>query len=540
MTGGLSTTKFSYESLKKKPTKLPWIPSGSFSDAIMIEGADANASVTGQQNTQPVTIRLLGNIQMPNNKEYSADGCFVVGEIWGDISSERGIVRTKSLSCVLKNGKHVDMEFDGHVSYQGKGGVRGKPVMRNGMIVGYAGAAGLLSGFGEGIKSAATPSVGLGATADNAGCGGIDAYLGSFSMISGEEIQRFVKQIMSNAAGYAFDLALQTMVPELKQAKDFLQKLASDVNSMNMSSCQAAQGIIGGLWPVTQVSQQKICQDIAGETNMFSDWAASRQGCTVGGQGDKVTAKAGDAEKDQVLKNKNLIWDTLSKNGLLGNDRALKELVMSTVGSIIFNKNGDVTILTPLVDNRDLIKVLMRGGTAKVYGCDESDLCLGPVVTNLTISESNALVTLVKNLMLSMQNKLVDDTALTDQEKGFVNTTSVPVLKYLTNAQSMGMSATYLLQVSDFIAQDLMIQYLQELVKQASLSLAGKNFPEEAAAKLRDNIIHAQGLLADMKLQSAADQNALDGIDRNMQYLQQQVSTIVSGSYQSNYHWGDR
>jgi hypothetical protein len=34
---------------------------------------------------------------------------------------------------------------------------------------------------------------------------------------------------------------------------------------------------------------------------------------------------------------------------------------MSTVGSIIFNKNGDVTILTPLVDNRDLIKVLMRG-----------------------------------------------------------------------------------------------------------------------------------------------------------------------------------
>jgi conjugative transfer pilus assembly protein TraH len=316
----------------------------------------------------------------------------------------------------------------------------------------------------------------------NAGCGGIDAYLGSFSMISGEEIQRFVKQIMSNAAGYAFDLALQTMVPELKQAKDFLQKLASDVNSMNMSSCQAAQGIIGGLWPVTQVSQQKICQDIAGETNMFSDWAASRQGCTVGGQGDKVTAKAGDAEKDQVLKNKNLIWDTLSKNGLLGNDRALKELVMSTVGSIIFNKNGDVTILTPLVDNRDLIKVLMRGGTAKVYGCDESTLCLGPVVTNLTISESNALVTLVKNLMLSMQNKLVDDTALTDQEKGFVNTTSVPVLKYLTNAQSMGMSATYLLQVSDFIAQDLMIQYLQELVKQASLSLAGKNFPEEAAA----------------------------------------------------------
>ncbi|WP_264757336.1 conjugal transfer protein TraH [Klebsiella pneumoniae] len=35
----------------------------------------------------------------------------------------------------------------------------------------------------------------------NAGCGGIDAYLGSFSYINSEQLQRFAKQIMSNAAG---------------------------------------------------------------------------------------------------------------------------------------------------------------------------------------------------------------------------------------------------------------------------------------------------------------------------------------------------
>lgn len=373
----------------------------------------------------------------------------------------------------------------------------------------------------------------------NAGCGGIDAYLGAFSFINGAELQRFVKQIMSNAAGYAFDLALQTMVPELKQAKDFLQKLASDVNSVNMSSCQAAQGIIGGLWPVSQVSNQKICQDIAGESNLFSDWAASRQGCTVGGQGDSVTGRAGDDMKDQVLKNKNLVWDALGRNHLFDGNRQLKELVMSIVGSIIFNKTGDVTILTPMVDNRDVITVLMRGGTAKIYGCDDADLCLGPTVTDVTVSSDNGLVTLVRTIMLSINQKLGDDTGMTDREKGFINTTSVPVLKYLTNSRSMGMSPTYLIQVADFIAQDLMIQYLQELVKQAGQSLAGKNFPEQAAGELRNNVAQAQSLLAQMKLQSAADQNALDGIDRNMQYLQQQVSTIISTSYQGNYRWGN-
>lgn len=82
----------------------------------------------------------------------------------------------------------------------------------------------------------------------NAGCGGIDAYLGSFSFINGDQLQRFVKQIMSNAAGYFFDLALQATVPEIKTAKDFLQKMASDINSMNLSSCQVAQGIVGGLF----------------------------------------------------------------------------------------------------------------------------------------------------------------------------------------------------------------------------------------------------------------------------------------------------
>jgi len=163
--GGLSRETFTYAALTGKKTKLPWIPSGSFSEAVMIEGADANASVTGQQNTAAVVITLIGDVSMPNGKTYSMDQCRVTGEIWGDISSERGEVRTRNISCILKNGKHIDMPFKGHVAYQGKQGIRGKPVMRNGVIVGYAGAAGLMSGFGEGIQSAATPTVGLGGSA---------------------------------------------------------------------------------------------------------------------------------------------------------------------------------------------------------------------------------------------------------------------------------------------------------------------------------------------------------------------------------------
>ncbi|CAM3824694.1 conjugal transfer protein TraH [Rouxiella silvae] len=373
----------------------------------------------------------------------------------------------------------------------------------------------------------------------NSGCGGIDAYLGAFSFISGAQIQAFAKQIMSNAGGYAFDLALQTMVPELKQAKDYLEKMASDVNSMNMSSCQAAQGIIGGLWPVSQVSQTKICQDISGQDNIFSDWASSRQGCTVGGDQDSVNGRADATQKDLVLKNKNLIWDALGVNHVFDDNQQLKQFVMSIVGSIIFNNSGQVTILQPLVADRGVVNTLMEGGDAKVYLCDTTDVCLKPSVGTITISESNSLVTMVRNYITSLQNSVMTDTPLTDTQKGFINSTSVPVLKYIINSSSLGIDATYLSMVSDYIAQDLMIQYLQELVTQANASLSAKNFPEQAAKELKANISSAQTLLVDMKLQSSASQTALDSINRNMQYLQQQVSTQLTSSYQSNYNWGN-
>jgi NADH:ubiquinone oxidoreductase subunit E len=52
--------------------------------------------------------------------------------------------------------------------------------------------------------------------------------------------------------------------------------------------------------------------------------------------------------------------------------------------------------------------------------------------------------------MGSIDSKLSSGAGLSDKEKGFINTTSAPVLKYLTNSRSMGMSPTYLLQVAGF------------------------------------------------------------------------------------------
>lgn len=148
----------------KKGRELPYIPSGSFAKSSLIEGADANASVTGNESTVPMQLRIIGRVEMPNSKTYDLTGCFVGLEAWGDVSSERAIVRTRNISCI-KGDKTIDQPINGHVSFMGKNGVKGEVVMRNGKILGWAWGAGFVDGIGQGMERASQPAVGLGATA---------------------------------------------------------------------------------------------------------------------------------------------------------------------------------------------------------------------------------------------------------------------------------------------------------------------------------------------------------------------------------------
>ena len=154
---------FSYDK-GKKAKSLPYIPSGSFAKSTLIEGADANASVTGNESTVPMQLRITGRVEMPNSKTYDLTGCFVGLEAWGDVSSERAIVRTRNISCI-KGDKTIDQPINGHVSFMGKNGVKGEVVMRNGKILGWAWGAGFIDGIGQGMERASQPSVGIGATA---------------------------------------------------------------------------------------------------------------------------------------------------------------------------------------------------------------------------------------------------------------------------------------------------------------------------------------------------------------------------------------
>ncbi len=104
------------------------------------------------------------------------------------------------------------------------------------------------------------------------------------------------------------------------------------------------------------VAEQEPVPDMTGvvESNIFADWAASRQGCTVGGKSDSVRDKASDKDKERVTKNINIMWNALSKNRMFDGNKELKEFVMTLTGSLVFGPNGEITPLSARTTDRSI------------------------------------------------------------------------------------------------------------------------------------------------------------------------------------------
>jgi len=142
-----------------KPLKNPdtFVPAGTFAQAIMLGAADASAGVQSQSNPSPMLFRITAPGTLPNKKESHLTDCVVTAAVVGDISSERGQIRLERMSCTFPTGEIVEQPVEGTVfGMDAKNGVRGKPVWREGALLGRAAIAGTVSGIGSAISQTFT------------------------------------------------------------------------------------------------------------------------------------------------------------------------------------------------------------------------------------------------------------------------------------------------------------------------------------------------------------------------------------------------
>ena len=134
-----------------------YIPSGSFMRVALMGGLDAPTGGQAQNNPWPILLRVQDNAFLPNRYRAKVRECFMLGSGYGDISSERAYLRLESLSCVLNNGEVVDATIKGYVvGEDGKAGLRGRLVSKQGQVLANALMTGIIAGIGQGFQQGAT------------------------------------------------------------------------------------------------------------------------------------------------------------------------------------------------------------------------------------------------------------------------------------------------------------------------------------------------------------------------------------------------
>ena len=307
-----------------------------------------------------------------------------------------------------------------------------------------------------------------------AGCGGIDAFAGAFSFINSDQLIAFGRAVAQNAAGFAFELALETISPVIAETMAKLRALAQWVNAQNLNSCETAQALVGALWSKNDRASASICAAIGTSQGIFSDYAAAKHGCGAAGQRNSTLASASGAMADQVPVNVNYAWKAIRASSFLSGDAQLAEFAMAVTGTLIVTaptSDADasgprVRILEPLALDRRVTEVLMEGGgSLPVYRCDTPDRCLNPTLASVSIPADRGFRARVAALLRDLVDAVRNDTAPPAAALGLVNLTTLPVYR-VANAAAAYRGAVVDQEMdvlAEAVALDVMQVWLSDL-----------------------------------------------------------------------------
>ncbi len=178
------------ESSRGTPGLSNWIPSGSFVPGVLLSGLDAPTGTVASRNPHPVLIHLDSLSRLPNSRLMDIEDCRVTGSAYGQLASERAYVRLERIACILDSGEVVDTEIKGYVTGEdGRTGIRGKLISKQGKLLFRGILAGFASGFGEAVETS------------NAGAGVVSA--GTFTAVDRRTTGDLLKTGAGGGAGEA-------------------------------------------------------------------------------------------------------------------------------------------------------------------------------------------------------------------------------------------------------------------------------------------------------------------------------------------------
>lgn len=179
----------------------------------------------------------------------------------------------------------------------------------------------------------------------SAGCGGIDIFMGAFSIPSKEEFLNYLRAIGSSLPGLAFQLALQTLSPDLSEQVTSFRDLIREYSGRFQDSCTAAQTLLDmtgaqGYMQKLRYSATNHLRDSGTASDAYeADTMTRTDGATVFKNTPTRTDSGGNTIEAGEI---NLTWALLGGGSLTSKyPKELKELMMTLVGTTIYTQAGD-------------------------------------------------------------------------------------------------------------------------------------------------------------------------------------------------------
>ena len=136
------------------------IPAGTILTGVLLNGLDAATGKKARKDPFPVVVRIQHDAIMPNLFSADVKECFATLAGYGDLSSERAYLRGEKFSCITEDEETIEIDFPSYaVGEDGKAGIRGRLVSKEGSLIAKTALAGFLGGVAEAFGSSPVPVI---------------------------------------------------------------------------------------------------------------------------------------------------------------------------------------------------------------------------------------------------------------------------------------------------------------------------------------------------------------------------------------------
>ncbi len=334
------------------------------------------------------------------------------------------------------------------------------------------------------------------------GCGGIDAFMGSFSYLNSEYLMRKLQRILAASPTYAFQIGLKMLCEDCASEIESLEGIINTLNKVQLDDCKAAKAMVVSVADGVGVQNEKIPADMQNAAGDFlsssgmNDLYKRFQELQEGSGGERKPDENAKTALNEMFQGCPAVLNHLFRTGgsfllnaanQFGINPAHVPLMRGLAGDIEIRIADDFRITSGPVPpcSENGLSPFQNFVTGAVYVRNRLDGPCEPMT-----DENKNLDGYVKARMVSIVEKMQSKNPLTGAEEALINELPLPVFSTLKMAVMTGQTSSLLGTLSNYsakiyarnIAADLM-SLLSAAIHEARRAAAGAVAGNDAAEK---------------------------------------------------------